>query len=183
MRYSPLIVLLLLIGGCAVQKPSPLPGMATLEVTSPVFSNGGSIPQKYTCQGEDSSPALSWSVPPAGTKSLALLVEDPDAPAGTWVHWIVYNMPPNANGLPEGASQGKASQFHLPQNSIQGKTSFNRADYGGPCPPTGSHRYYFRLYALDITLDKPSLNKSALLAAMDGHILATGELMGTYQKQ
>lgn len=162
------------------------PGSLTL--TSPAFAPGAAIPARYTCQGEDSSPQLEWSDPPAGTKSLALIVDDPDAAAGSWVHWVVYNIPPATRSLPEGASRGKATTFDLPEGAQQGRTSFRRADYGGPCPPSGSHRYFFRIYALDAAVtggaaDANALDASALRKAMEGHVLATGELMGTYQKK
>jgi Raf kinase inhibitor-like YbhB/YbcL family protein len=161
--------------------PNPTAGQA-LSLTSPAFAAGASIPKKYTCQGEDLSPQLEWSGVPAGTQSLALIVDDPDAPGGTWVHWVVYNLPADASGLAEGASQANAKGYNLPAGGVQGGTSFNRADYGGPCPPSGEHRYFFKLYALDIPLPDQGLNKEALLEAMDGHILAQAELVGLYQK-
>jgi len=178
---------IILLAACAGQPnqavapagPTPFP----LTVTSPAFVQGEAIPGKYTCQGDDSSPAVQWSAPPSGTKSLALIVEDPDAPMGTWIHWIVYNIPPDAGGLAEGASKANATQFGLPTDALQGRTSFGRSDYGGPCPPSGSHRYFFRLYALDITLNQPGLDKAALLNAMKAHVLSAGELMGTYKQK
>lgn len=193
MEWLKRISLPMLIGGLALltacQNQSPGQAQpvndasaAALTVTSPDFSQGEPIPKKYTCQGENISPALAWSTPPAGAKSLALLVEDPDAPGGIWVHWIAYNIPPTASSLDEGASAAKAAKFNLPENTLQGKSSFNRADYGGPCPPFGIHRYFFRLYALDTSLNNPGMDKTALLKAIDGHILAKGELMGTYGK-
>jgi Raf kinase inhibitor-like YbhB/YbcL family protein len=151
-------------------------------ISSTDFSQGASIPLKYTCTGDDSSPALTWTDPPAGTKSLALIVDDPDAPGGIWVHWVVYNLPPETRSLPEGASKARAETNSLPQGSVQGKTSFNRADYGGPCPPSGQHRYFFRLYAADTLFDNPALDKPGLLKALEGHTLANSELMGVYKK-
>ncbi len=181
------IVLSLILAACAGKPEQPVaPAGATpssLTLTSPAFAQGEAIPGKYTCQGDDSSPALQWTAPPPGTKSLALIVEDPDAPMGTWVHWIVYNIPPDAVELAEGASKANAAQFSLPKEALQGRTSFGRSDYGGPCPPSGSHRYFFRLYALDIALIRPGLDKAALLDAMKEHVLATGELMGTYKQK
>jgi Raf kinase inhibitor-like YbhB/YbcL family protein len=163
--------------------PAPAAGAAgQIQVSSVAFNQGAAIPQKYTCQGEDSSPSIRWSAPPAGTKSLALIMDDPDAPGGTWVHWVVYNLPPLTTELVEGASRARAATFQLPEGARQGKTSFNRTDYGGPCPPSGTHHYYFHLYALDTLLDGDGLNKAAVLKAMDGHVLAQGELMGTYSK-
>jgi len=159
-------------------QASPTPGETQpFTLSSPAFAQGAAIPQQFTCQGDNISPELAWSEPPAGTRSLALLVEDPDAPLGTWVHWVVYNLPADARGLPENVSAGD-----LPSGAIQGKTSFGRPGYGGPCPPSGQHHYYFRLYALDTPLDSPDLDKAALLKAMQGHSLAQAEWMGVYQK-
>jgi Raf kinase inhibitor-like YbhB/YbcL family protein len=181
--FLPILLMIFLFAACA-DKPSPAGGTpSALTVTSPDFAAGESIPSQYTCQGDEFSPALQWSEPPSGTKSLALIVEDPDAPMGTWDHWVVYNIPPDAGELAEGASKANATDFHLPQGALQGPTSFKRSDYGGPCPPFGTHHYYFRLYALDIALDRPGLDKAGLLEAMQEHVLAVGELMGTYQKK
>jgi len=156
---------------------------AEITISSPAFAANMEIPTRYTCQGDDVSPAVEWTASPAGTKSLALILDDPDAPAGTWVHWVVYNLPPDANGLTESASQGKSTAANLPQGAVQGENSFNRVNYGGPCPPSGEHHYIFHLYALDTTLSGDSLDKTALLKAMNGHILAQGELTGLYQKK
>ncbi len=144
----------------------------TIQLTSSAFMEGGNIPRRHTCDGEDFSPPLSWSGIPAGTVSLALIVDDPDAPRGDWVHWVLVDLPPDLNGLPEGvAGTGTA-----------GKNDFGRLGYGGPCPPKGrNHRYYFKLYALDQTLGlKSGATKEDVEAAMAGHILAQGELMGRY---
>jgi Raf kinase inhibitor-like YbhB/YbcL family protein len=182
-----LLTVILLLTGCAQNdgQPAAPPEVtpAPLELTSPNFNAGAAIPALFTCQGADLSPALRWSEPPAGTQSLALIVDDPDAPVGTWVHWVVYNIPPDARELPQSASQAGAAEYNLPPGTLQGSTSFKRSDYGGPCPPSGTHRYFFRLYALDIPLDQPNLDKAALLKAMQGHTLAVGELMGTYQQE
>jgi Raf kinase inhibitor-like YbhB/YbcL family protein len=148
-----------------------------LTLTSPAFQNGGMIPRKYTCDGQDLSPPLEWAGAPEGTKSIALISDDPDAPMGTWVHWVIYNLPPGASSLPEGL----AREPELEKGARQGMTDFRRVGYGGPCPPRGVHRYFFRLYALDAELPlKPGATKKELLKAMQGRILAEGELMGKY---
>jgi len=147
----------------------------TLELTSPAFSEGEAIP----CTGEDVSPALAWTGVPEGTQSIALIMDDPDAPGRTWDHWVIYNLPPDTTRLPEAIR----SDGDLPAGAVHGRNSWNRNDYGGPCPPSGTHRYFFKLYALDAMLDlPPGAAKQALLDAMAGHILAETQLMGTYQK-
>jgi Raf kinase inhibitor-like YbhB/YbcL family protein len=145
---------------------------ATIHVTSPAFENGGRIPATFTCDGADEAPALVWESVPAGAQSLALIMEDPDAPGGTWTHWVMYSVNPESSGFPEGATD----------RVLQGENDFDRTGYGGPCPPSGGdHRYFFRLYALDSELDLgPGATKSELLAAMDGHVVGVGQLMGTY---
>ena len=155
----------------------------TLEITSPAFSHNEEIPSKYTCDGKDISPALGWSGLPEGTKSLALIEDDPDAPDPaapkmTWVHWVLYNIPPSATGLPEAVkSQG------LPEGTKEGLNDWQRTGYGGPCPPIGRHRYFHKLYALDAVLpDLGKPTKKDLEKAMDGHILASATLVGTYQR-
>jgi Raf kinase inhibitor-like YbhB/YbcL family protein len=151
----------------------------SMKLTSTAFSNNASIPVKYSCKGEDLSPALIWTDPPAGTRSFALIMDDPDAPMGTWVHWVLFNLPATARDLPEGMPVTPK----LKDGSTQGTTSARSVGYHGPCPPSGTHRYYFKLYALDITLALTSdANKEALLEAMEGHILAQIELMGTFSK-
>jgi Raf kinase inhibitor-like YbhB/YbcL family protein len=154
-----------------------------LSIASPAFTAGGEIPTKHTCEGADVSPALTWDGLPAGTRSLALVVDDPDAPDPaapkmTWVHWVLYDLPPAAGGLTEGVAP-KA----LPAGTREGKNDWKRTGWGGPCPPIGTHRYFFKLYALDAVL--PELGtptKSALEKAMAGHVLAKAELIGTYRK-
>ena len=147
------------------------------------FQPNGAIPKKYTCEGDDVSPPLSWSNPPKGTKAYALIVDDPDAPdpkapQTIWVHWVLYNLPASATALPEGVAP-KA----LPTGTRQGVNDWKRTGYRGPCPPVGRHRYFFKLYALDTELsDLGEANKSKLEQAMRGHVLATAELVGTYQK-
>lgn len=153
-----------------------------LTLTSSAFRSGGDIPAAHTCEGADRSPPLSWSGLPAGTKSLALIVDDPDAPDPaaprmTWVHWVLYNLPPDGAGLAEGIAQ-------LPAGTREGLNDWKRTGYGGPCPPIGRHRYFHKLYALDALLpDLGRPDKARLEQAMQGHILAQAELIGTYRKQ
>ena len=153
----------------------------SIKLNSTAFTEGQPIPAKYTCQGEDISPLLQWSSVPPGTKSLALICDDPDAPVGIWVHWVLYGLPATATGLPEKVP----TQETLPDGSKQGLNDFRRVGYGGPCPPPGKpHRYYFKLYALDTEPPlKPRATKKELLQAMQGHILAEGQLLGTYQRK
>ena len=154
-----------------------------LTITSTVFTHEGEIPPKYACQGEDLAPPLQWDGVPEGTKSLALIVDDPDAPDPaaprmTWVHWVLYNLPPDSGGLPEAVNAAQ-----LPAGTMEGKNDWGRTGYGGPCPPIGRHRYFHKLYALDSVLpDLKQPSKSALEAAMQGHVLEKAELVGTYQK-
>jgi Raf kinase inhibitor-like YbhB/YbcL family protein len=151
-----------------------------ISVSSPAFQEGRTIPSKYTCDGADISPALTWEGIPAGAKSVALISDDPDAPMGTWVHWVLWNLPPGAQGLPEHVPPDP----ELSDGARQGINDFGRAGYGGPCPPGGTHRYYFKVYALDTTLELPdSTRKADLVAAMDGHVLAEGQLMGRYSRK
>ena len=157
----------------AAQPPS-----GGLELKTAAFPPGGAIPKQFTCDGPDMSPALSWTEPPPRTQSFVLIVDDPDAPAGTWVHWVVYNLPASARQIPEHALSGDAVQGA----GLPGVNDFHRAGYGGPCPPPGKpHRYFFRLYALDIELAvKPKASRKDVDQAMRGHVLAHAELMGTY---
>jgi Raf kinase inhibitor-like YbhB/YbcL family protein len=155
----------------------------TIELTSSAFSQGQPIPKKYTGEGADVSPPLSWSNLPVGAKELALICDDPDAPrAEPWVHWVIYKIPASVKGLPEGVPH--AAKLKEPAGALQGENSFPSTGYGGPMPPPGKpHRYYFKLYALDAPLQaEPGLEKDALLDKMKGHILAQGELMGTYKR-
>ena len=155
-----------------------------LEISSPAFANGEEIPALCTCEGKDRSPALEWRNVPRATASLALIVEDPDAPDPrapkmTWIHWVLYDLPPSATGLAEAV---KLSE--LPTGAREGLNDWRRSGYGGPCPPIGRHRYFFRLYALDAKLDDLGLpTRAAVEKAMQGHVLATAELMGTYAKR
>ncbi len=154
----------------------------SLTLKSSAFEHQSEIPKQYTCDGTDVSPALSWSNIPQNSKSLVLIVDDPDAPDPaapklTWVHWLLYNIPPSVTELPE-----KVSEEHLPPGTLQGKNDWNQTSYRGPCPPIGSHRYFFKIYALDATLpDLKSPNKAQLEQEMAGHIIGQAELMGTYQ--
>ncbi len=155
-----------------------------LTLSSSAFQQGSEIPRLHTCQGKDVSPALAWSGAPAGAKSLALIVDDPDAPDPsapkvTWVHWVLYDIPPSSSGLPQGVGAKD-----LPAGTREGTNDWKRTGYGGPCPPIGRHRYFFKLYALDAVLpDLGKPTKKDLEKAMEGHIVAKAELMGTYQKQ
>jgi hypothetical protein len=156
-----------------------------LRLTSSAFADGGEIPARYTCEGADVSPPLSWSALPPATRSLALIVDDPDAPDPaapqvTWVHWVLYNLAPDAGGLPEGVPVAAP-----PAGAAQGQNDWRRPGYNGPCPPIGRHRYFFKLYALDrvLSLAPGKATKSSLEAAMRGHVLAEATLIGTYQKR
>lgn len=145
-----------------------------MQLTSPAFAPGGPVPSRYTCDGEDVSPPLAWDGVPEGAESLALIVDDPDAPGKIWVHWVLYALPPEMTGLEEGA---------VPAGAREGMTDFGRTGYGGPCPPSGTHRYDFTLYALDARLDlPPGATKSQLLEAMEGHVLAKSGLQGRYAR-
>jgi Raf kinase inhibitor-like YbhB/YbcL family protein len=155
-------------------------GAYAFELKSTAFAAGSTIPSLYTCQGKDISPPLAWTGSPNGTKSYALICDDPDAPIVTWVHWVYYNIPPSVTSLPEAF----AKQEKPASGGIHGKSSFGDFGYGGPCPPWGTHRYFFRLYALDIMLNlETGVKKKEVLKAMEGHILGTAELMGTYKKK
>lgn len=149
------------------------------ELRSSVFTNEGAIPAKYTCKGADVSPPLAWSGAPAGTKSFALIADDPDAPMGTWVHWVVWNIPAHVTVLQEAIDK----KAELADGTRQGISDFKRPGYGGPCPPSGTHRYYFKLYALNASIDLPSgTTKAELEAAMNGRVLGQATLMGTFSK-
>jgi Raf kinase inhibitor-like YbhB/YbcL family protein len=164
-----------ILAGCRSASSTPTEteeSEMNLQVTGPAFSEGEAIPAKYTCDGSDLSPQLDWTSVPQGTQSLALIADDPDAPVGTWVHWVLFDLPPDLVSLPEGASR----------IGTQGMNSFRKLTYGGPCPPKGSpHRYYFKLYALDTLLNlEEGASKAEVEKAMQGHILAQGQLMGKY---
>ena len=154
-----------------------------LTIQSSAFTDAGEIPERYTCEGDDIAPPLAWTGVPENTRSLVLIVDDPDAPDPqapqmTWVHWVLYNMPPQAGDLPEGATTDD-----LPPGTEQGLNDWQKIGYGGPCPPIGRHRYFHKLYALDTVLElQAGATKAAVEAAMQGHILEQAELVGTYRK-
>lgn len=150
----------------------------SFQITSPAFSAGGDIPKKFTCDGPDVSPKLAWNEPPAKTQAFALIVDDPDAPAGTWVHWVLFDLPASVRELAEGV----VKQEQVPGGAKQGRNSFGNIGYGGPCPPPGKpHRYFFKLYALDANLGlKAGATKVDVERAMKAHILAQAEIMGKY---
>jgi Raf kinase inhibitor-like YbhB/YbcL family protein len=158
------------VGGAAV----------SLELKSTDFGAGGNIPRQFTCDGADISPALEWNAPPAGTKSFALVADDPDAPVGTWVHWVIFDMPGSLRGLPQNVPKSE----QLGDGSRQGRNDFRKIGYGGPCPPAGAaHRYFFKLYALEAKLNlKPGATKKEVEQAMQGRILAQGEYVGRYSR-
>ena len=166
---------------CSAESTKFSGDIMSIQITSTAFAKGHAIPAKYTCDGTDVSPALTWTNAPDAARSFALIVDDPDAPSGTWVHWVVYDLPAGTNSLPENVAKSQ----YISGNAKQGLNDFQRLGYGGPCPPPGkAHRYFFKLYALDTMLDlKPGSTKQELLKAMQGHVLAEGQLMGTYQRK
>ncbi|MBC7232335.1 MAG: YbhB/YbcL family Raf kinase inhibitor-like protein [Chloroflexi bacterium] len=189
-KWFPLFLCLVLLVGTLIRcaprqiptttptKPRPASPTTPFVLTSSAFEPGQAIPRPYTCDGKDISPPLQWRDPPPGTMSFALIMDDPDARG--WVHWLLYNLPVTTHSLPEAVPAGA----ELPDGSRQGKNSWGKAQYGGPCPPSGTHRYSFRLYALDIVLDIPAgANVAALQQAMEGHILDQAELIGVYRRQ
>lgn len=169
-----------LLASCESREQPLKEGEMVLTPSSPAFQEGSKIPAKYTCEGQDVSPVLTWGEPPAGTQSLALIADDPDAPVGVWTHWVIFNLPAGSRELPEAIP----AQNQLPSGALQGRNDFGNVGYGGHYPPPGgSHRYYFTLYALDKSLDlKAGASKKRVLDAMQGHILAQGQLMGTYER-
>ncbi len=153
--------------------------VVSFQMFSPAFEHKTKIPARYTCSGEDISPELEWRDVPDGVVSFALIMDDPDAPIGTWVHWVMYNIPSDYSGLPEGFGKNR----ELVDGILHGKNSAGRAYYNGPCPPSGTHRYFFKLYALDTMLDLPAgATKPEVLKALQGHLIGMAELMGTYSK-
>ena len=168
----PSMVMLLLFSASLTKEVG---AMDALKITSPAFQNNGNIPGKYTCDGGDINPALVIENCPSGAKSLALICDDPDAPMGTWVHWVLWNIPPNVKEIKENT---------VPQGAVEGMNDFRKHSYGGPCPPSGTHRYFFKVYALDTVLTiSPNSNKADLEKAMKGHILAQGQLIGLYKRR
>jgi Raf kinase inhibitor-like YbhB/YbcL family protein len=190
------VVVLLVFPGCGRTDPLPAedPNRLTLELRSSAFADGGMIPALFTCDGSDSSPPLEWSGVPAGARSLALICDDPDAPLGTWSHWVVVNLSPEVKALkkaiPPGTTispdslESAGSTGDKALTATQGENDFGKPGYGGPCPPSGTHRYFFRVYALDTTLGLESNAKRAdVLKAITGHILAEGRLIGKYTRR
>lgn len=150
-----------------------------IKMKSAVFDEGEPIPTRYTCDGVDISPPLEWDVLPENTESIALICEDPDAPGGLWTHWIIFNLPPGTRNLKEHVMEREV----LDNGAMQGLNDFGRIGYGGPCPPGGTHRYYYKMYAMDIKLDlPPQTRRNELLEAIDGHILDQGQIMGVYTR-
>ncbi len=177
-----LLLGLFLIGVDALVIGAAADAAMAFTITSPAFKQGGKIPSTYTCEGDDVSPPLSFDGAPNGTKSLALVIDDPDAPdpkapKRVWVHWVLINLPSETKELAE-----NASAKGLPAGAVQGVNDFQHTSYGGPCPPVGRHRYFVKLYALDVMLPAKALSKSGLEGAMEGHVLGKAELMATYQK-
>jgi Raf kinase inhibitor-like YbhB/YbcL family protein len=168
------------IGGCAIAAAaialsSFAAGGAKMKITSSAFQEGGNIPSKFTCDGVDTSPPLHFEQIPAEAKSLALIVDDPDAPSGLFTHWLVWNIDPKTMAIPEGSA---------PTSAVQGKNDFGKSGYGGPCPPSGTHRYFLKIFALDRQLDLAAgSNRAELDAAMRGHVVAQGELMARYSRR
>jgi Raf kinase inhibitor-like YbhB/YbcL family protein len=168
-------------GGMGTVGVANASGKGTMQLTSTSFAEGQPIPPKHTCDGNNVSPALKWSGAPPGVKSLALIADDPDAPVGTWVHWVLYDLPPTAMELLE----AQPNSQYLPGGAKQGLNDFKHLGYGGPCPPPGKpHRYYFKLYALDTTLDlKPGATKKEVERAIEKRTLAQGQLIGIYKRK
>ena len=151
-----------------------------IKITSSAFEDGGLIPAKYTCDGEDISPPLQWEAVPDGTASIAVICDDPDAPMGTWVHWVIFGLPADTKELAENFPDDET----LPDGTRQGITDFGSTGYGGPCPPSGTHRYFFKIYALDKKIELATIaDKAKLLEAMEGHIIGQGQLVGKYKRQ
>ena len=163
----------------ATEEEDPAMEEVDFKLTSSAYLQGDPIPASYSCDGENTSPRLTWSDPPAGTQSFALIFDDPDAPGGTWVHWVLFNLPAEARSLPANVPPDPT----LTNGAIHGSSSWGSIGYGGPCPPSGEHRYFMKLYALDSALDvEEGATKEQLLEAMESHIVAETELMGTYSR-
>ncbi len=179
-RIIIIVMFFLLCLGLVCDVFSATKGGRTMKITSRAFNDGEMIPMKYTCDGNDVSPPLEWDNVPENTKSLALISDDPDAPGGTWVHWVVYDIPASMKTLTENIRPER----ELSSGIRQGNNDWSKIGYGGPCPPSGTHRYYFKLYALNAVLSlKPGATKEQLLRAMKGHILEEAQLMGKYQRR
>ena len=163
------------------QAPAPKPkeDKAEIKLTSTAFKEGQAIPRTYTCDGVNVSPPLEWNGVPKTAKNVAIIADDPDAPAGTWVHWVLYNLPAENIGVVE----NMPATENLAAGGFQGKNDFEKIGYGGPCPPSGTHRYFFKIYALDSELPlKAGATKAELMKAMEGHVVLQGQLMGTYRR-
>jgi Raf kinase inhibitor-like YbhB/YbcL family protein len=188
MRATAIVILMMFVAGCAKQPAAPTQNLAstpapqgtpTIKLTSSAFKEGEPIPRQYTCGGVNVSPPLEWSGVPKAAQTLAIIADDPDAPAGTWVHWVVYNLPADTIGIVENLPQ----DGNLKAGGFQGKNDFEKIGYGGPCPPSGTHRYFFKIYALETELPlKAGATKAEVEQAMAGHVLLQGQLMGTYRK-
>ena len=185
LRWICLAVVIAIASGCRCGIDPPPQKFVedsamSLEITSPAFQEGGEVPSRHTADGPDVSPEISWGSVPEGTKSVAIICDDPDAPVGTWVHWVIWRVPAGESGLKEGVPKDET----LAGGARQGKNDFGKIGYGGPAPPPGSaHRYFFKVYAIDMDLDlQPGATKADLEKAMEGHILARGQLMGRYQR-
>ncbi|MFI5455526.1 MAG: YbhB/YbcL family Raf kinase inhibitor-like protein [Isosphaerales bacterium] len=189
------LLMLLASTGCGRTESLPAddPGRLTIQLRSPAFAEGGMIPKTFTCDGSDRSPPLEWSGVPASARALALICDDPDAPGGTWSHWVVFNLPsqlkalregvPKEETIPEASTTVSESVVEELSKARQGKNDFGKNGYGGPCPPSGTHRYFFRLYALDATLDLGSnATRAEVIKAIEGRILAEGRLAGKYRR-
>ena len=184
LKTCSVIAISIMVFGCgkkeAAESETKGEEIMDIQVSSTAFEEGGMIPAQYTADGANVSPPLTWSGIPEGTKCLALISDDPDAPMGTWVHWVLYNLPPGLTGL----SENVPADEELAGGGLHGVNDFRRYGYGGPAPPSGTHRYYLKLYALDAMLEVgPGLNKDELLKAMEGHVLAKGQLMGKYTRR
>lgn len=183
LRHRLLVVCcLLLLASCQGAQPAEelaVAGEGALALTSTAFEDGKEIPAQHTCDDQDISPPLEWEGAPSGTASFALIMDDPDAPIGTWVHWVVYDLAGDQQSL----AVGVPDDPELADGGVQGTNSWSDTGYGGPCPPSGTHRYFFKLYALDVVLDAgPGLTKKELLREMEGHIVAQTQLVGTYAR-
>ncbi len=175
MKYFLTIVVLFLL----ILNSSSYAGVKKMEIKSSAFENNEMIPKLYTCDGQDISPPLTWNGVPVGTMSFALISDDPDAPVGIWIHWVIYNIKPESKELPAKV----LPQEKMPNGARQGINDFKKIGYGGPCPPSGTHRYFFKLYALDVMLNlEGQVTKKQLLAAMEGHVLDQAELIGKYKR-
>jgi len=173
-----MVFIVLFLFSCEIIMQKGVSGME-LDIKSNAFDEGEPIPQKYTCDGDDTSPPLHWSQPPIATKSMVLICDDPDAPMGTWVHWVLYGLSPDTRELPEKISNEK----EILGGARHGMNDFSRYGYGGPCPPSGTHRYFFKLYAIDTVVEmEAGATKDEILNAIKGHILAEGQLMGRYSR-